>query len=245
MNFLGKKILESVREKKTCICGFDTFNMESAQAVARVAAEMSVPVFLQACSKSAHYMGLEMALRILQEAKRTVGDLVCIHFDHGEQLSCVEELKQAIRLGFESIMVDGSSLTLQDNIALCRKIAEMAHPEGICVEGEIGKVSRNINATREELNRLMTDPEQAGRLVEESGIDYLAISVGSVSGFYRKEVVLDLERLEQIREKVSVPLVLHGGTSIPLSQVREAIRLGVAKINIAHGLRTAFLDGMR
>jgi fructose/tagatose bisphosphate aldolase len=129
-------------------------------------------------------------------------------------------------------------------VRLTRATAELAHQLGACVEGELGQVSRNLDASREELAGLMTDPEEAARFVERTGVDYLAVSVGSVSGFFRGRIDLDLERLEQIARRVSVPLVFHGGTSIPDEQVRQAVRLGVAKINIAHGVRKAFWDGV-
>jgi len=141
-------------------------------------------------------------------------------------------------------MVDGSSLSLEDNISLTKKVVEMAHPRGICVEGELGRVSRNINATREEIAQLMTDPGQVEQFVRKTGVDYLAVSVGSVSGFFKGEINLDLKRLEEIRKKVSIPLVFHGGTGIPKKQLKQAIRIGVSKVNIAHGLRKAFLDGI-
>ena len=187
-----------------------------------------------------------MAARILLEVKRTAQVDVCVHLDHGRETSDVEQLRAAIEAGFESVMVDGSTLPLDENIRLCRQVAEIAHPRGVCVEGELGRVSRDVNATREELDRLMTDPDEAAAFVEKSGVDYLAISVGSVSGFVgeRADVRLDLARLERIADRVSQPLVFHGGTGIPADQLREATKLGVAKVNIAHGLRKAFVDGI-
>jgi ketose-bisphosphate aldolase len=190
-------------------------------------------------------MGLSMAATILLEAKRRTKTEVCVHFDHGREVSRIDLLQQVVDLGLDSIMVDGSSLPLQENLALCKAVVELAHPRGICVEGELGRVSRNLNATQEELNLLMTDPDEAAELAEKSGVDYLAVSVGSISGFVGEQatVRLELDRLERIAKKVPVPLVFHGGSGIPSDQIRQAIRLGVAKVNIAHGFRKAFLDG--
>jgi ketose-bisphosphate aldolase len=238
-------MLASARVKQVAVCGFDAFNMESARAVVSAARHLGAPVFLQAGIESARYMGMAMAGVILTEAARSSDVEICIHLDHGPEPSDPDELREAIRFGFESIMVDGSSLPLEENIALCRTVAEVAHPLGICVEGELGRVSRNPKATPEEVRSLMTDPDQAAVFVERSGVDYLAVSVGSVSGFHDVSagIRLDLDLLRRIRDRVACPLVFHGGTGIPADQLREAILLGVAKINVAHGFRKAFLDG--
>jgi len=244
VSFLGKGMLESAREKRIAVGGFDAFNMESAQAIVNVAEGLSAPVFLQVCIPSAEHMGLETACRILLEAKRNAGVDICIHLDHGPEAAGLEVLKKAIAIGFESVMADGSSLPLKDNVELTKSVVEIAHAQGVCVEGELGRVSRNVNATEEELRALMTDPEEAGGFVAKTGVDYLAVSVGSISGKLEGGVTLDFERLEKIRSKVSVPLVFHGGTGIPVEQLQRAIRLGVSKINIAHGFRKSFLDGI-
>lgn len=238
-------MLEAARRGRFALCGFDAFNMESARAIVVAAGRVGAPVFLQAGIESARYMGMAMARAILAEAARSSTVDVCVHLDHGPEPSDHDELREAIGLGFESVMVDGSSLPLEENIELCRSVADVAHPLGICVEGELGRVSRNPNATADELRRHMTDPDQAAAFAERSGIDYLAVSVGSVSGFMGESatVRLDLELLRRMSDRVPCPLVFHGGTGIPAAQLREAIRLGVAKINIAHGFRKAFLDG--
>lgn len=246
VNFVGKDILQTAHRDGVAVCGFDAFNMESAQAVVCAANALSTPVFLQAGLDSANHMGFGMALRVLMEAKQHAAVAVCVHLDHGRQTSDVAQLKDAIALGFESVMVDGSGLPLAENIRLCRQIVDLAHASGICVEAELGRVSRDPHATPEELERLMTDPDEAARFVEESGVDYLAVSVGSISGFLgeRPTVRLDLERLKRIAHNVPQPLVFHGGTGIPADQLRDAVKLGVSKINVAHGFRKSFLDGI-
>lgn len=244
MSFTGKQILQSALDKGIAITGFDAFNMESAQAVASAAEALSIPVFLQVCVASLEYMGLGMAAQILKEAKRESSVDICLHFDHGPQPSDINHIAEVIESGFESVMVDGSSLSLKDNVALTKKAVELAHRRGVCVEAEVGTVTRNLNASREELEQLMTDPDEAAWFVEETGADYLAVSVGSISGQLQGHSTLDLERLRKIRDKVPVPLVFHGGTGIPLNQLQDAVRIGVGKVNIAHGLRKAFLDGI-
>jgi fructose-bisphosphate aldolase class II len=237
-------MLDSAGKAHVALGGFDAFNMESAQAIVSVAEELSAPVFLQVSIPSAQHMGLEMAGRIALEARRNASVDVCVHLDHGPEPAETDVLRNAIEAGFESIMVDGSSLPFDENVRLTADVVAFAHARGVCVEAELGRVSRNVNASREELEALMTNPEEAGRFVESTGIDYLAVSVGSISGKLEGGVTLDLERLKRIRNKVAVPLVFHGGTGIPVDQLQEAIRLGVSKVNIAHGFRKAFLDGM-
>lgn len=245
MDFIGTKILATARDRGIAVAGFDAFNMESAQAVVMAANELSLPVWLQVGVDSAHYMGLKTAVQTLRSAKADAKVDVCLHFDHGREISRVEQLAEVIELEIESVMVDGAALPIEDNISLTRQVVGLAHPRGICVEAEVGRVSRDPHATPDEIREIMTQPDDAARLVEETGADYLAVSVGSISGQLTTQSTLDLERLQQIRDKVDVPLVFHGGTGIPEDQLRDAIGIGVVKVNIAHGFRKAFLDGVR
>ncbi len=245
MDFIGTKILKTARDRGLAAAAFDAFNMESAQAVVMAANELSLPVLLQVGIDSAHYMGLKTAIQTLKSAKAEAKVDVCLHFDHGRQTSRIEQLAEVIELGIESVMVDGSALPIEDNISLTKQVVGLAHPRGISVEAEVGRVSRDPNATTEEIRKIMTQPDDAARLVEETGADYLAVSVGSISGQLTTQSTLDLERLQQIRDKVDAPLVFHGGTGIPEDQLQAAIGLGVAKVNIAHGFRKSFLDGVR
>lgn len=240
----GKSILREAEKCGYAVGGFDVFNMESLQAIVAAAEETGMSVFLQACILSLQHTGLGYAIALLKEAARQAKIPVCLHVDHGPEVSDIDQLREFMRAGFNSIMVDGSKLSFEDNVALTRKVVRMAHAWDIDVEGELGHVSRNINATQEELQCLMTDPDQAASFVEKTGLDYLAVSVGSVSGFYQGQINLDMERLAQIKKKVPVPLVFHGGTSIPERQLKQAIKCGVKKINVAHGVRKAFWGGV-
>jgi len=143
------------------------------------------------------------------------------------------------------VMVDGSMLSFEENVELTKRIVGMAHAGGVCVEAELGQVSRDLDATADEIRALMTDPKEAREFVSETAADYLAVSVGSVSGFYRGSIKLDFDRLAELAQSVPAPLVLHGGTSIPAADARRAVRLGVCKINVAHGLRRSFVQGLR
>ena len=236
----GKEILTSAQSQGIAIGGFDVFNVVSAQAVAQAADKLATPVFLQAGSTSAHHMGVVLTATILREVAGSMSVPTTVHLDHGAEGYDMDLIRSAIEAGFTSVMVDGSRLSLKENIALTRKVIGMAHPQGVCVEGELGQVSRNTSASEQEIRDLMTKPEEAKEYVETTGVDYLAVSIGSVSGFFRGRIKLDFERLRQIREAVDVPLVIHGGTSIPSEEMAKAVRIGICKANIAHALRKAF-----
>src|SRR5690606_5390972 len=143
-------------------------------------------------------------------------------------------------------MYDGSHLPLEENIAITRQVVEAAHAVGVSVEGEIGRlVGIEDNIQVSELEGALTDPDEAKKFVEETGIDMVAVAIGSRHGFYKGEPKLDFDRLEAIRERVNVPIVLHGGSGIPESHIRRAIELGVRKINIDTELRDVFVRAAR
>lgn len=240
----GIEILKESQSRKYAVGGFDIFNLESAQAVLYAAEELNSPVFLQVCIASAEHMGVSIAGQILKEILQNASVPGTIHLDHGPEGSNLSLIKEAVDAGFTSVMVDGSRFSLKENIEWTKEAVKFAHSKGVCVEGELGQVSRNINATEEEIRGLMTNPDEAGEYVRSTGVDYLSVSVGSVSGFFRGKPNIDLRRLKQIREAVTVPLVLHGGTSLPAEIVGKVIELGVCKINVAHGLRKVFVDAI-
>lgn len=238
----GIKLLTHAEEKNYGICGFNVFNYESALAVIESCQESRSPVFLQIDVKSSQYFNLEYTILFKKLIKKT--DVpICLHFDHGPEISNLDQLDECIELGFNSIMIDASKLPLNENIEMVKKFVSKAHKANINVESEIGVVSRNVKATADELHDLMTDPEEARLFTEATKIDYLAVSVGSVHGFGKS--ALNFNMIKEIKEKVKIPLVLHGGTGIPKNDLREAINLGIRKINIGHGFRKNYLDSLK
>jgi len=236
----GKEVLKQAQAQRIAIGGFDIFNVVSAQAVAQAAEELKTPVLFQAGSSSVRHMGVVLTARILREVAESTSVPAVVHLDHGPEGYDLELIKSCIDAGFTSVMVDGSRLPLNENIKLTKEVIAMAHPRAVCVEGELGQVSRNTSATEEEIRELMTKPEEARQYVDATGVDYLAVSIGSVTGIFKGKIKLDLERLQRIRDAVDIPLVIHGGTSIPFEEVGKAIRMGICKVNIAHALRKAF-----
>lgn len=241
----GKEIITIAEEHGFAIPSFDCYNMESIQGIIMAAEETEAPVILQTCVQSMRWMGCEYAAANLITAAKLAKVPVCVHFDHGPEVSDFEEIKRCIDNGYTSVMVDGSLLPYEENIELVKKVVEYAHTQGVAVESLIGQISRKAKLDHAELESLMTDPEAAADFVQKTNIDYLAVSVGSVHGFYQGVLSFDFARLKKIKELTNIPLVLHGGTGIPDEDLKRFMQLGVRKINIGHGIRKAFLDSIK
>jgi fructose-bisphosphate aldolase class II len=170
---------------------------------------------------------------------------VCIHLDHGGSLAQVME---AIRCGFTSVMIDASSLPLDDNIAICRTVVELAHPINVSVEGELGTIGTTdpeAEAGAEEI--IFTNPDDVVTFVNATGVDTLAVAIGTSHGIYPKDrkPELKLDLLKEIRSRVDIPLVLHGGSANPDEEIAAAVRLGINKINISSDIKDAFYQKAR
>jgi len=218
---------------------FNMHNVETTQALVLAAEQAKSPVFLQVGRAIVPHMGLakafDMTKRIAEESEAKF----MIHLDHGPW----DEVFEAIQLGFSSIMYDGAHLPFEDNIVSTRKIVEVAHSFGIPVEAELGKIP---DADEEvDWTSYYTDVAEAERFVAETGVDYLAISVGIVHGVPTREPQpLDIERIAAIKAVTGIPLVLHGASGIPENEVRAAIGAGVHKFNADTDLRHAFRSGI-
>lgn len=217
-------------EEHFAMPAFNVCNLEMAQGVLAAAEEERAPVILQTYpGDTAHGdPGLAPMLRALGER---AGVPVILHLDHGEGLEMVVE---RLRLGYSSVMFDGGELDLEENIRLTGRVAEVAHAFGASVEGEVGLFGGDHGSVA------FTDPGEAERFVAESGADTLAVSVGSE---HHQKSRLDLARLEAIAGRARRPLVLHGGSGIHPDDVRQAVTLGVAKINIGHAISLAMTQG--
>ena len=242
----ASQMLEDAREDGYCIAGFDVFNLELLEGVLRACERVKSPVMIQTSFINFDFYAKEYLCRSILSALEAASVPATFHLDHGSREMPFELIVDCLKLGFPSVMADGSHLPLEENIALMQRVVAAARPRGAAVEGELGQVSRDPNASPEQIKAMMTDPDEAAEFAEKSGIDFLAVSVGSISGcFDTKRIELDFDRLERIAGEVSIPLVFHGGTGIPDEQMRTAIGLGIAKVNVAHGLRKAFVDAVR
>lgn len=223
-----KELLADADKHGRAVGGFNVANMESVMGAIRAAEEMDTPIILQIAEKRMGYSPVEYIAPMMVEAARTAGVRVAVHLDHGKSR---EMIKRTLEYGFTSAMFDGSDETLEENIRLTRQIAEMAKPYGATVEAELGVVGGNEGSGDHQV--LYTDVKEAERFAREAGMDALAIAIGNAHGHYKGVPNLNFDVLRNIAGRVSVPLVLHGGTGITDEQFREAICCGIRKINIA------------
>ncbi|MCF0106193.1 MAG: class II fructose-bisphosphate aldolase [Holdemanella sp.] len=227
-----KEIITKAYEGHYCVMAPNFNNESEARAAVEVAEEMNCPIildFVYGCHPDIIELG-RIATKIAEDA--TVP--VCVNQDHG---GCLAHNMAAIRAGFTGIMVDRSTLPLEENIKQVREVAEICHSLGIGVEGELGHVGANDETIEDQ--SLFTDPLQAKRYVEETGVDQLAISIGTAHGTYKIAPHLRFDVLEAIRDTVNVPLVLHGSSGTGDDQLRKCCELGINKMNVYTDLLTA------
>ena len=211
-------------------------------AVIRAAEEMRAPVIMQTTPSTVKYAGLDYYLAMVRAAAERTDIQVAMHLDHGDSFDLA---MRALRTGYTSIMIDGSHDAFEDNIALTRRVVEACAPSGISVEAELGKVGGKEDDLEGGDGNPFTDPQEAREFVERTGVNSLAVAIGTAHGLYKGTPKLDFDRLRAIREVVSIPLVLHGASGVPDEAVQESITLGICKVNFATELRIAFSDGVK
>ncbi|WP_134702478.1 class II fructose-1,6-bisphosphate aldolase [Ammoniphilus sp. YIM 78166] len=228
-----REMLIKAVEGKYAVGQFNLNNLEFTQAILQAAKEENSPVILGVSEGAARYMGgfktvVAMVKALMEEYQVTVP--VAIHLDHG---SSFEKCVEAIYAGFTSVMIDGSHHPLEENIALTKKVVEVAHALGISVEAELGRIGgQEDDLIVSDAEAAYAVPAECDQLVRETGVDCFAPALGSVHGPYKGEPNLGFDRMEEIQKLTGVPLVLHGGTGIPTKDIQRAISLGTAKINV-------------
>lgn len=236
-------LLQEARAGGYAVGAFNCNNMEIVQAIAAAAEAEKAPVIMQASQGAIKYAGIEYITAMVGVAASMVSVPVALHLDHGTSF---EQVMQCIRSGFSSVMIDGSKHSLEENIALTKQVVAAARPVGVSVEAELGKIGGTEDDIHvSEADAFFTDPEEARVFVQETGVDALAVAIGTAHGRYKGEPKLDFARLEKIYSLVNIPIVLHGSSGVPEEALREAIRLGVCKINIDTNIREAFVDRCR
>lgn len=237
----SKEVLTKAQREGYAVGAFNANNLEYVQAIIDAAEEEKAPVILQASQGAINYAGLDMIVAMVRTAAEKAKVPVVLHLDHG---TSYEQNVRCLRAGFTSLMFDGSKLPYEENAAITKRIVEMAHVVGVPVEAELGQVPTAGNITWEDVEALMTDPEEAKRFVEETGVDFLAVAVGSVHKMTAQAAKIDVERTKKIAELTGVPLVLHGASGVTDDGYKEGIKAGICKINIATELNKAFTKGM-
>lgn len=237
----SKELLLDAQKNGYAVGAFNVENMEMVQAVIAAAEELRSPVIMQTTPSTLKYADPELFYANVAAVAKKATVPVVMHLDHG---SSFELAMKAFRAGYTSIMIDGSHSVLEENIAITKAVVDACHAGNVPVEAELGKVGGKEDDLDGGAGGF-TDPDDAVRFVEETGVDFLAVAIGTAHGVYKGIPKLDVERLSKIREVVSIPLVLHGTSGIPDEDVRECIRRGICKVNYATDLRIAFTEGVK
>ncbi len=236
-----KELMLDAEEKGYAIGAFNACNYESLTAVIEAAEEEGVGVILNHAEVHFPLMPIEEIAPIMVERAKKAKVPVCVHLDHGES---IETCMKAIQLGFTSVMLDASSADYETNVQNTALICRLAHSVGVTVEAELGHIFASDNGLsqtkgkeQESLDNfssvedVYTDPDTAKDFVERTGVDALAIAFGTAHGMYKQKPVLDLDRIKLIKDKINVPLVMHGGSGLSVEEFQTAIKNGIRKIN--------------
>ena len=224
-----KEILQHAQKEKYAVAAFNVYNLETAQAAIRVAEQENQPVIIALGERYFPTVDVEGFSAFVKAMAEKSPIPVALHLDHAYEK---ESIIRAIRCGFTSVMFDGSTYELEENIRRTKEITEIAHMAGVSVEAEIGSLAKGEFSDEEEGDGTLTDPQSAKDFVEATGVDFLAAAIGTVHGMYKGEPKIDLPLLERIQRNVDVPLVLHGGSGTPDSIIKQAIQLGICKVNV-------------
>jgi len=261
----NKEILSTAQGEGYAVGAFNINNLETLLAVVEASVEERSPVIVAVTPSAIKYAGLKYLVRMVKAATESASVPMSLHLDHGTD---VETASKCVDAGFTSVMIDGSHLNFEENISLTKRVVDLAHSRSVSVEAELGRLAGVEESTVEEKEAILTDPDAAKEFVERTTTDALAVAIGTSHGAYKfkAEPKLDFERLKAIRQKVKVPLVLHGASSVPPwiirkatkygaelagakgipdNHIKKAISLGITKINIDTDLRLAFTATIR
>ena len=233
-----KELLLKCQREKTAVLATNFYNFETLTAVMKAAQIADAPVMLQLTRSSIDYMGIDVAVKMARQAIADYGLQGYIHLDHG---GSVELVQRCLDAGFDSVMIDASEKPFEENVETTCKVVEMAKAYGVPVEAELGYVAK----LGQEQGGGFTTPEDAKRFVDATGVDSLAVAIGSAHGFYKQPPHLDIPRLAAIHAATPVCLVLHGSSGIPHPMVQEAIANGIVKVNLATEIKDTFMRALK
>lgn len=239
-----RTIIKNLKSKKQGIGAFNTFNLETTQAIIKAAAELKIPLIIQLTPKSIDYTGLLTAFNLIKTIDQELKSLVkiAIHLDHGKDWGLI---KKCIDLGFSSVHFDGANLPFNKNIQLTKKVVQYAHQKNVWVQGEVGAILGKeglikLKNKKDQL-KFLTDPLKAKEFIKKTNIDTLAISVGTLHGLFKGKENLDFPRIIKIKKLCEqTPLVLHGASGVTANQLKMAIKSGITIFNIDTSLRIVF-----
>ncbi|WP_265521380.1 ketose-bisphosphate aldolase [Oerskovia flava] len=240
----GRDLLAVANDNNFAVPAFNISDYAMLNGVVDISEERRAPLIVAIHPDELSHLGADVMASVIARAHRATVP-VAVHFDHG---ASYEQILLAIRTGFTSVMIDGSMLPFDENVAMTRRVVESAHQLGISVEGELGTIGKTDDEAEDGAATIIyTDPEDAVTFVRETGVDSLAVAIGTCHGIYpasmKPELKLDL--LRQIKAAVDIPLVLHGGSNNPDAEIGESVKLGVNKINISSDIKVAYHTKMR
>jgi len=228
------EVLPQARAEGRAVCAFNVVNCESAKAALLAAEREHQPVIIQVFQRLFGDDKARYVAAVVRDLAAHTDLPVVLHLDHGQS---IEQIIQAIRYGFTSVMLDGSKLPFAENVAVTRQAVHLAHTAGLSIEAEIGHIPTTATA---ELP--LSTPAEAAEFVAATGVDALAVAIGTAHGFYKQTPIIHTDLARRIADVVTIPLVLHGGSDTPDAKVREAIACGFAKLNIATEFFQVFLE---
>ena len=231
--------LRQVQKENKAMLATNFYNLETCRGILQAASDLNQPIILQLTPASIEYMGLKTAIGIARTVSSEEKTESWIHLDHCNDL---ELIKLCLDEGFDSVMIDASDNTIDENISITKKVVEMASGYNVNVEAELGYVPVPISEID---NDKFTEPEDAKRFVDETGVTSLAVAIGTKHGFYKGKPKLDINRLKKIREITDTYLVLHGGSGLPGELLREAIKNGISKVNVATETKDIFMKTLK
>ena len=240
----GKAILEVANEHNFAVPAFNISDYAMFNGIVEISEEKDAPLILGIHPDEVRHVGPEMIAAVAQRAHRSPIP-IAIHWDHG---ATYQQILTAIRTGFTSVMIDGSMLPFEENVALSRRVVDTAHAVGLSVEAELGTIGATDGEAEEGSEAIIyTDPQDAVTFVRATGVDSLAVAIGTYHGIYPQNLKpeLRLDLLKEIKERVHLPLVLHGGSNNPDDEIGQAAKLGINKINISSDIKVAYHDRMR
>ncbi|EMF0287902.1 ketose-bisphosphate aldolase [Enterococcus hirae] len=243
MLYTMKELLKVAKDNQFAVPAFNICSYDMLKAIMEEVERLNAPVILEIHPDEIAYLNDEFVAAVRAYAHKSKVPVV-IHLDHGGKVS---DVLRAIRNGYTSVMIDASLQSFYDNIKITKEVVALAHEVDVSVEAEIGTIGNNGSAEGGAANIIYTDPEQAKQFVEETNIDTLAIAIGTAHGLYPKDKTpkLNIELLKELNETIDLPFVLHGGSGNPDKEVSEAVKYGVAKVNLSSDLKSVFFDALR
>jgi len=235
---LQDKLLQLKGERKAILAA-NFYNFETLSGILQAASKLKRPIILQLSESSIKYIGLKIAAVMAKAAISEFGVEAWLHLDHGNS---VEIVQRCLDEGFDSVMIDASEKSLDENIRITYQVVNIAKRYGANVEAELGFVAKLGQKQNEQE---FTQPADAACFVDSTGVNALAIAIGSAHGFYKQAPKLDIELLSRISRKIPTPLVLHGSSGIPDAMIQEAIRNGICKINLATETKNTFMLALK